>query len=71
MEELLLGQSDYSIVFHAEQRGGSANRVFGIDHYNTTVAQFFVLFYKVSNIDVFCEYFIRQLQIGRKVIRVF
>ena len=36
-----------------------------------TVAQKLVFFYKVSNIYIFCEYFIGQLQISFKVIRAF
>jgi len=70
MEELLLSQCNYGKVFHTEQRRRSANWVFGINHYDTAVAQLPVFFYEAGYIDILGEYFIGKFQIGLKVFRV-
>ena len=65
-----LGQGDDRVVFHAEQRGGGAEGVLGVDHHDAPVAEFGLLGLQRRDVHRFGKGLVRDLQIGLQVVRV-
>ena len=64
VEQRRFGQRDDRVFLHAEQRGGGAQRVLGVDHHDAAVTEFGLLGFQAGDIDRFGKGFVRDLQVG-------
>ncbi|MHC4166326.1 MAG: hypothetical protein ACYSWQ_05160, partial [Planctomycetota bacterium] len=60
MKQSLFGQRYNGVVFHAEKRRRSTNRVLGIHHDDASLGKLFVFFDKAGHVNLFGEDLVRQ-----------
>ena len=71
LEQGRFGEGNDGVFFHAEQRGGGAEGILGVDHHNAPVAELGFLRLQRRDVHGFGEGFVRDFQVGLQVSRVF